>query len=178
MESKPWLHHYPAGVPVKIEPDQYPTILHLLRENFARYGKLKAFSCMGKELTYAEVDRLSNDLGAYLQSRGLQPGDKIALMMPNLLQYPIALFAALRAGLVIVNTNPLYTPREMLHQFNDAGVKAIIVAENFGANLQKILPETSINTIITTSIGEMLGTVKGSIVNFVVRKLKGMVPPY
>lgn len=178
MESKPWLHNYPAGVPVKIEPDQYPSILHLLREIFARYGKLKAFSCMGKELTYEEVDRLSNDLGAYLQSRGLQPGDKIALMMPNLLQYPIALFAALRAGLVIVNTNPLYTPREMLHQFNDAGVKAIIIAENFGANLQKILPETGIHTIITTSIGEMLGTVKGSIVNFVVRKLKGMVPPY
>lgn len=133
---------------------------------------------MGKELTFGEVDRLANDLGAYLQSRGLQPGDKIALMMPNLLQYPIALFAALRAGLVIVNTNPLYTPREMLHQFNDSGVKAIIIAENFGANLQKILPETGINTIITTSIGEMLGTVKGSIVNFVVRKLKGMVPPY
>ena len=88
MESKPWLHHYPAGVPVKIEPDQYPTILHLLRETFAKYGKLKAFSCMGKELTFGEVDRLANDLGAYLQSRGLQPGDKIALMMPNLLQYP------------------------------------------------------------------------------------------
>jgi long-chain acyl-CoA synthetase len=178
MGPKPWLHHYPAGVPVKIDPEQYPTILHLLRETFARYGKLKAFSCMGKELTFEEVDRMANDLGAYLQSRGLQPGDKIALMMPNLLQYPIALFAALRAGLVIVNTNPLYTPREMLHQFNDAGVKAIIIAENFGANLQKILPETGINTIITTSIGEMLGTVKGAIVNFVVRKLKGMVPPY
>ncbi|MEY4135597.1 MAG: AMP-binding protein [Saprospiraceae bacterium] len=178
MEPKNWLHHYPAGVPVKIDPDQYPTILHLLRETFAKYGKLKAFSCMGKELTFEEVDRMANDLGAYLQSRGLQPGDKIALMMPNLLQYPIALFAALRAGLVIVNTNPLYTPREMLHQFNDSGVKAIIIAENFGANLQKILPETGITTIITTSIGEMLGTVKGSIVNFVVRKLKGMVPPY
>jgi long-chain acyl-CoA synthetase len=178
MGPKPWLHHYPAGVPVKIDPEQYPTILHLLRETFAKYGKLKAFSCMGKELTFEEVDRMANDLGAYLQSRGLQPGDKIALMMPNLLQYPIALFAALRAGLVIVNTNPLYTPREMLHQFNDAGVKAIIIAENFGANLQKILPETGINTIITTSIGEMLGTVKGAIVNFVVRKLKGMVPPY
>lgn len=178
MESKPWLQNYPAGVPVKIDPDQYPTLLHLLNEVFAKYGKMKAFSCMGKEMTFEEVDRLSTQFGAYLQSRGLQPGDKIALMMPNLLQYPIALFAALRAGLVIVNTNPLYTPREMLHQFKDSGAKAIIIAENFAANLQKILPETEISVIITTSIGEMLGSVKGSIVNFVVRKVKRMVPPY
>ncbi len=177
-EFKPWLNNYPAGVPLKIDPDQYPTVLHFLQEIFARFSKLKAFSCMGKELTYAEVDRLSTYMGAYLQSRGLQPGDKVAIMMPNLLQYPIALIGALRAGLVVVNTNPLYTPREMQHQFKDSEAKAIIIAENFAANLQKVLPETDIKIVITTSVGEMLGFPKGNIVNFVVRKIKRMVPAY
>lgn len=133
---------------------------------------------MGKELSYAEVDRLSNHFGAYLQSCGLVPGDRVAIMMPNLLQYPVVLLGALRAGMVIVNTNPLYTPREMLHQFKDSGAKAIIIAENFAANLEKIVADTSISTIITTSIGEMLGFPKGNIVNFVVRKVKRMVPAY
>ena len=177
-EFKPWLNNYPAGVPIKIDPDQYPTVLHFLQEIFARFSKLKAFSCMGKEITYAEADRLSTYMGAYLQSRGLQPGDKIAIMMPNLLQYPIVLIGALRAGLVVVNTNPLYTPREMQHQFKDSGAKAIVIAENFAANLQKVLPETDIKIVITTSIGEMLGFPKGNIVNFVVRKIKRMVPAY
>ena len=121
---------------------------------------------------------MSAQFGAYLQSRGLEPGDKIALMMPNLLQYPIALFGALRAGLVIVNTNPLYTPREMLHQFNDSGAKAIVIAENFASNLEKIMPDTSIKTVIVTSLGEMLGFPKSLIVNFVVRSVKKMVPKY
>lgn len=175
---RPWIDQYPAGVPLTIDPTQYPTVEQFLREIFARYSKLKAFSCMGKELSYGEVDRLSTHFGAYLQSRGLVPGDRIAIMMPNLLQYPIVLLGALRAGLVIVNTNPLYTPREMLHQFKDSGAKAIIIAENFAANLEKIVGETAISTIITTSIGEMLGFPKGNIVNFVVRKVKRMVPAY
>jgi len=175
---RPWIDQYPAGVPLTIDPTQYPTVEQFLREIFARYSKLKAFSCMGKELSYGEVDRLSTHFGAYLQSRGLVPGDRIAIMMPNLLQYPIVLLGALRAGLVIVNTNPLYTPREMLHQFKDSGAKAIIIAENFAANLEKIVGETAIATIITTSIGEMLGFPKGNIVNFVVRKVKRMVPAY
>ena len=133
---------------------------------------------MGAELSYDQLDKYSNNFAAYLHSRGLNPGDRIALMMPNLLQYPIALFGALRAGLVIVNTNPLYTPREMRHQFIDSGAKAIVIADNFASNLQEILKDTQINTIITTSIGEMLGLVKGYIVDFVVKNIKRMVPAY
>ncbi len=133
---------------------------------------------MGKSMTFAEVDRLSMQFAAYLHSRGLEPGDKIGLMMPNLLQYPIAIFGCLRAGLVVVNTNPLYTPREMRHQFTDAGVKAVVICENFAHNLQQILPDTQIKTIIVTSIGELLGFPKGMLVNFAVRKIKRMVPKF
>ncbi|HMO37972.1 MAG TPA: AMP-binding protein [Saprospiraceae bacterium] len=177
-EQRPWLKNYPSGVPANINTEDYPTLLSMVEEAFNKYASKPAFSCMGKELTFSEVDKLSRDFGAYLHSRGLEPGDRIALMMPNLLQYPIALFGAMRAGLTVVNTNPLYTPREMLHQFNDSGAKAIVIAENFASNLQKILPDTQIKTIITTSIGEMLGFPKGNIVNFVVRNIKKMVPKY
>ncbi len=177
-DQRPWLKNYPNGVPANIDPDAYPSLVHMLEEAFKKYKKQPAFTCMGKTLTYEEVDKKSYQFGAYLRSRGLEPGDKIALMMPNLLQYPIAMLGALRAGLILVNTNPLYTPREMHHQFSDSGVKAIILAENFAANLEKILEDTPIKTIILTSIGEMLGTIKGGIVNFVVRKVKGMVPKY
>jgi len=142
------------------------------------HGDKPAFVCMGQELSFSELDEKANAFGAYLISRGVEPGDKIALMMPNLLQYPIALFGALRAGLIIVNTNPLYTPREMKHQFVDSGVKAIIIAENFCKNLQQVVDHTNIKTIITTSIGEMLGTIKGSVVDFMVKKVKRMVPAY
>ncbi len=172
-----WLKNYPAGMPVNIDPDQYPRLLDMLEECFQTYSELPAFIFMGKTLTFGEVDRLSRDFGAYLQSRGLQPGDRIALMMPNLIQYPIALFGAFRAGLIVVNTNPLYTPREMKHQFTDSGAKAIVIVENFAANLQQILSETQIQMVIKTSIGEMLG-LKGKIVNFVVRNIKKMVPKH
>ena len=175
--EKPWLQNYPAGVPVNIDPNQYPRLLDMLEECFQKYRDLPAFVFMGKTLTFGEVDELSKTFAAYLHSRGLEPGDRIALMMPNMLQYPIALFGSLRAGLILVNTNPLYTPREMKHQFIDSGAKAIIIAENFAANLQQILPETQIKTIILTSIGEMLG-LKGVIVNFVVRNIRKMVPKY
>ncbi|MEZ4952417.1 MAG: AMP-binding protein [Saprospiraceae bacterium] len=177
-EIRPWLKNYPQDVPANINADAYPNLISLLEETFKKYGKKPAFSCMGKELTFEQVDKMSHDFGAYLQSRGLEPGDKVALMMPNMLQYPIALFGCLRAGLVIVNTNPLYTPREMKHQFTDSGAKAIVICENFAANLQQVLGDTQIKTIILTSIGEMLGFAKGMMTNFVVRKIKRMVPKF
>ncbi len=177
-QQRPWLAHYPSGVPANIDPTKYATLVEMLDTVFDRYRKRKAFSCMGKEMTYDQVDKLSRRFGAYLQSRGLEPGDKIAIMMPNLLQYPIALFGAMRAGLVVVNTNPLYTPREMEHQFRDSGIKAIVIAENFAANLQKIMGRTQIKTVIITGIGDMLGFPKKLIVNFVVRSVKKMVPAY
>ncbi len=177
-EQRSWLKNYPSGIPANINPDEHKSVVEMVEDAFKKYSGKVAFSCMGKEITFSRLDKLSRDFGAYLHSRGLEPGDKIALMMPNLLQYPIAMFGALRAGLVIVNTNPLYTPREMLHQFNDSGAKAIVIAENFAANLEKILPDTQIKTVVTTSIGELLGFPKGNIVNFVVRNIRKMVPAY
>lgn len=177
-DDRPWLKNYPSGVPANINPNEYQNLVEMFEETFEKYRKLPAFQCMGKSITFDQLDKMSTQFGAYLLSRGLEPGDKIALMMPNLLQYPIALFGALRAGLVIVNTNPLYTPREMKHQFSDSGAKAIVIAENFAANLEKIIHDTPIKTVILTSIGEMLGAVKGTLTNFVVRTVKGMVPKY
>jgi len=177
-EQRPWLKNYPPGIPANIDPDQFPTLLDMFDETFSKYRKLKAFHCMGTNLSYDKLDKYSRNFAAYLHSRGLDPGDRIALMMPNLIQYPIALFGALRAGLIIVNTNPLYTPREMLHQFKDSEVKAILIAENFAANLEEIIKETKIEIVILTSIGEMLGAIKGRIINFLVRSIKRIVPKY
>ena len=178
MNNRPWLRNYPPGIPVNIDTTQYETLVDFLKDCFTKYSKLNAFECMGKKMTYAEADRLSTQFGAYLHSRGLKPGDRIALMMPNLIQYPIAVFGALKAGLIIVNTNPMYTPREMLFQFEDSGVKAIVIVENFAANLESVISKTQIETVIMTSIGEMLGSIKGSIVNFAVRYIKRLVPKY
>ena len=175
--ERPWLKHYPAGIPANINPDEYARLIDMIDETFKKYPTRPAFTCMGKTFTYAEIDEMSRSFGAYLHSRGLEPGDKIALMSPNLLQYPIALFGALRAGLVIVNTNPLYTPREMKHQFVDSDAKAILICENFAANFEQIVADTQIKTVIVTSIGEMLG-LKGILVNFVIRRIKKMVPKY
>lgn len=177
-DERPWLKLYPSGVPANVDVDAYPNLTTMLDETFKKFRSKPAFTCMGKTMTFEEVDRLSAQFGAYLHSRGLEPGDRVALMMPNMLQYPVAMFGVLRAGLVIVNTNPLYTPREMLHQFNDSGAKAIIIAENFASNLEKILGQTQIKTIILASIGEMLGFPKSAIVNFVVRSVKKLVPKY
>lgn len=177
MIEKPWLQHYPKGVPANIDDEAYPRLIDMLDECLKKYRDLPAFISMGKTLTFGELDVLSTQFAAYLHSRGLEPGDRIALMMPNMLQYPIALFGSLRAGLIVVNTNPLYTPREMKHQFVDSGAKAIIIAENFAANLQQIIGETQIKTIILTSVGEMLG-LKGKLINFVVRYIRKMVPKY
>jgi long-chain acyl-CoA synthetase len=177
-DFRPWLKHYPANIPANINPDEYQNLLAILEATFKKYKGKKAFSCLGKEMTFDEVDTASRNFAAYLHSRGLEPGDKLAIMMPNILQYPIVLFGALRAGITIVNTNPLYTPREMKHQFTDSGAKAIVIVENFAHNLEQVIADTEIKTVIVTSMGELLGTVKGFIVNLVVRKIKKMVPAY
>lgn len=177
-EQRPWLVNYPKGVPANIDPDVYPNLVQMLEETFEKYKSKPAFTCMGKTLTYKQVDKLSERFGAYLLSRGLRAGDRVALMMPNLLQYPIALFGCLRAGMILVNTNPLYTPREMKHQFTDSGVKAIIIAENFAHNLEQVIEDTEIETVILTTIGEMLGFPKRQIVDFVVKSVKKMVPKH
>ena len=176
--DRPWLKNYPSGVPANIDSEKYESVVEYIKSTCEKFANNPAFSSMGVELTYKQVDKLSTNFGAYLLSRGLEPGDKIAIMLPNLLQYPIALFGALKAGLIVVNTNPLYTPREMKHQFNDSGCKAIVILENFGANLEKILPDTELKVIITASIGGMLGTLKGTLVNFAVKKVKRLVPAY
>lgn len=177
-DPRPWLKNYPKGLPANIDADRYPNLNSFLNEAMEKFADKPAFYCMGKTMTYGEVDKASRQLGAYLQSRGLKPGDRVAIMMPNLLQYPVALFGCIRAGLVVVNTNPLYTPRELLYQIKDSGVRGIIIVENFASHLEEILGQTEIDTIILTSIGEMLGPVKGRIINFVVRSVKRMVPKY
>jgi long-chain acyl-CoA synthetase len=178
MEERPWLKSYPAGVPANIDHRQYETLVDFAKECFEKYKDKPAFECMGVSLTYGQIDKYSTQFAAYLHSRGVLPGDKMAIMMPNCLQYPIAIFGALKAGVIIVNTNPMYTPREMEHQFKDSNVTAILIMENFASNLQSILHKTQIKTIITTTIGELLGTIKGAIVNFVVKRVKRMVPRF
>ncbi len=178
MDNRPWLATYPSGVPANVDVTQYENLVQFIEECFTKYKSRPAFQCMGKTLSFKDVDKYSNQMAAYLQSRGLKKGDKVAIMMPNLLQYPIAIFGVLRAGMIAVNTNPLYTPREMKHQFCDSDVKAIIIAENFASNLQQIIQETDIDIIITTSIGEMLGAIKGKMVDVVIKNVKRMVPKY
>jgi long-chain acyl-CoA synthetase len=177
-ETFPWLKSYPKGIPYEINPDKYSSVIDLIDEGFTKFASKSAYANMGKELTFAELDIMSRNFAAYLQSLGLVAGDRIAIQMPNCLQYPVVLFGALRAGLVIVNTNPLYTPREMKHQFVDSGAKAIIIVENFAFHLDKILHETSIKHVITTQLGDLLGFPKKYIVNFVVKSVKKMVPPF
>ena len=175
--QQPWLAHYPPGVAATIKVNEPSTLIDLVEGLMKQYASRKAFTLMGKSLSYQEIDEMSTAFGAYLQHRGLEPGDRLAIMSPNLLQYPIALFGAFKAGLIVVNTNPLYTPREMQHQFTDAGVKGILISETCAANLQKILPNTEIKVVVTTSIGELLG-LKGKLVNFAVRNIKKLVPTY
>jgi long-chain acyl-CoA synthetase len=177
-ETFPWLKSYPDGIPYEINPDKYSSVIDLIDEGFTKFASNAAYANMGKELNFAELDIMSRNFAAYLQSLGLVAGDRIAIQMPNCLQYPVVLFGALRAGLVIVNTNPLYTPREMKHQFVDSGAKAIIIVENFAFHLDKILHETSIKHVITTQLGDLLGFPKKYIVNFVVKNVKKMVPPF
>jgi len=175
---KPWLDNYPSGMPANIDPSKYNSILDYLDETCKKFKNKPAFSSMGKEMSYKQLDKLSDQFGAYLQSRGLIPGDKFAIMLPNLLQYPVAIFGALKAGLVVVNTNPLYTPREMEHQFIDSEAKGILILENFASKLEQVIDKTSIKVILTTGIGDMLGGLKGSMVNFAIKNVKRMVPKY
>lgn len=177
-DQYPWLKFYPEGVPYEINPDAYPSLVELMEEAFEKFRGAAAYSNMGKELTFGEIDELSRNFAAYLQSIGLKKGDRIAIQMPNLHQYPIAMFGALRAGLAVVNTNPLYTPREMQHQFRDSGAKAIVILANFAVNLEKILSTTSIKHVIVTQVGDMMGFPKKQIVNAVVKYVKKMVPAY
>ncbi|MDQ5766995.1 AMP-binding protein [Thiothrix subterranea] len=177
--EKLWLQSYPKHVPAEIDTHQYRSLVDLFQRSVAQYRDRPAYSNMGKILTYAEVDRLTQQFAAYLiHGAGLKPGDRIALMMPNLLQYPIALFGALRAGLVVVNTNPLYTDRELEHQLKDSGAKAIVILANFAHTLESVMDEVGIKTIITTEIGDLLGFPKSLLVNAVVKYVKKMVPAF
>ncbi|MCS6838576.1 MAG: AMP-binding protein, partial [Bdellovibrionaceae bacterium] len=175
----PWSQKYPAQVSPEIDVNRYQNLPDLLEETFQKFHNLEAFENMDHTLTFQEIDQLSQNFAAFLQQElDLNPGDRIALQMPNLLQYPIALFGALRAGLVVVNTNPLYTPHEMRHQFKDSGAKAIVIAANFAKNLQEIIHETHIESVIVTEIGDMLPFPKRFIVNQVIKRVKKMVPPF
>jgi long-chain acyl-CoA synthetase len=176
--EKIWLKSYPEGVPAEIDATQYRSVTHLLEEAFRKYADRNAYVCMDKFMTYGELDQLSQKMGAWLQSKGLQPGARIAIMLPNVLQYPVAMVAILRAGYTVVNVNPLYTPRELQHQLVDSGSEAIIVLENFATTVEQVLAQTPIKHVIVATMGDMLGMVKGAIVNLVVRKVKKMVPAF
>ena len=176
--EKTWLRHYPAGVPAEIDVAQYRTLVELLEESFAKYRDATAYRFMGKAISFAQVDEQSRALAAYLQSLGLESGDRVAIMMPNVPQYPVAVAAILRAGFVVVNVNPLYTPRELEHQLKDSGAKAIVIVENFAATLQKAIANVPTRHVILTGLGDLLGFPKSLVVNTVVRRVKKMVPPF
>ncbi len=177
--QRPWLASYPAGVSAEIDIDEFSSIVAVLQSSLDKYRDRPAFSHMGKVISYAEVDRLSTQFAAYLLGElKLKKGDRVAIMMPNCLQYPIATFGVLRAGLTVVNTNPMYTARELKHQLVDSGASAILVLDNFGHTVQEVLAETPVKHVITTGLGDMLGFPKGSLVNFVLKYVKKMVPDY
>lgn len=173
-----WLKSYPPGVPSDIDPSVYPSLVALLEESFAKFRDQRAYVCMDKAITFGEVDTLSLALASWLQDKGLRKGTRVAIMMPNVLQYPVALAAVLRAGLIAVNVNPLYTARELAHQLKDSGAEAVIVLENFAGTLQQALDGTAVKHVVVASMGDLLGFPKGLIVNFVVRTLRKMVPAF
>ncbi len=173
-----WLRHYPAGVPADIDTARYPSLVAMFEESFKAYAAREACICMGKTLTYAGLDAASRAFAAWLQSRGVEPGARVAIMMPNVLQYPVAIAGALRAGCAVVNVNPLYKARELEFQLNDASAEVIVVLENFAAVLQQALPHTNVKHIVVARMGDMLGAVKGTVVNGVVRHVRKMVPAY
>ena len=178
-KTLPWIKHYPSGIPADISGPQYHSIGEMMLDACREYGNREAFENMGKVLTFREIDEMSLHLAGFFQKKfHLQKGDRIAVQMPNVLQYPIVLLAAMRAGLIVVNTNPLYTAREMEHQYRDAEVKAVIIVANFAHNLEKVQRTTPIKNVIVTELGDMLGGLKGMLVNFVVKRIKKMVPAY
>lgn len=177
--DRPWLQSYPQGVPATIEPDEYRSVAAVFSAAASRYAQRPAYRNFGKTLTYAQVDALSAQFAAYLLGElGLKKGDRVALMMPNCLQYPIATFGILRAGLTVVNVNPLYTARELKHQLVDSGAAAIVVVDNFGHTVQEVLAQTPLRQVIATGLGDMLGFPKGAVVNFALKYVKKMVPDY
>ena len=178
MTVHTWLSAYPPGVPAEIDPTQYRSLVALMEEAFANYANRVAYSFMGADISFAQTDRLSLSVAAYLQGLGLVKGDRVAIMMPNVPQYPVAVAAILRAGYVVVNVNPLYTPRELEHQLKDAGAKAIFILENFASTLQKCLGGTQVKHIVMCAMGDQLGLFKGALVNYVVRSRKKLVPAY
>ena len=178
MSDRPWLNASPEGVPSDIDTSQYPSLVALMEEAFAKHSSKVAYSFMGKELSFAEVDAQSKAFAAYLQGLGLQRGDRVALMMPNIPQYPVAVAAVLRAGYVVVNVNPLYTARELEHQLKDSGAKAIVIIENFAKTLQDGMHGSAIEHIVLCAMGDELGFLKGALVNYVVRSVKKMVPAF
>ncbi|GIL05655.1 long-chain fatty acid--CoA ligase [Betaproteobacteria bacterium PRO7] len=173
-----WLKHYPPGVPADIDYNQYKSLVQLLDEAFKKYSALPAYTCMGATLTYRQLDEQSAAIGAWLQSKGFGKGKRVAIMLPNVLQYPVVLCGVLRAGCTVVNVNPLYTPRELEHQLKDSGADAIFILENFATTLQQVLDKVPTKTVVVCAMGDMLGFVKGLLVNFVVRNVKKMVPEY
>ncbi|MCX7660681.1 MAG: long-chain-fatty-acid--CoA ligase [Caldimonas manganoxidans] len=178
LETKPWLKHYPPGVPAEVDVDVYQSLPELLEESFRKHASRRAAMCMDVAITYRDIDEMSAALGAWLQSKGLQRGDRVALMMPNVLQYTVAIAAVLRAGFAVVNVNPLYTPRELEHQLKDSGAKAIIILENFAHTLQEVIDRTPVQHVVLAAMGDMLGFWKGRLVNFVVRHVRKMVPEF
>ena len=173
-----WLSSYPEGVPADIDPGQYSSLVGLMEESFARYADRTAYSFMGKDISYRRTDEESQALAAYLQSLGLAKGDRVAVMMPNVPQYPVAVAAILRAGYVVVNVNPLYTARELEHQLKDSGARAIVIIENFAATLEKCIAQTPVQHVVLAAMGDRLGWLKGTLVNYVVRKVKKLVPEF
>ncbi len=178
MTTRPWLNAYPAGVPADIDVNQYTSLVELIDSAFVKNASKLAYSFMGKAISYSETDSLSKAFGAYLQSLGLAQGDRVAIMMPNVPQYPVAVAGILRAGFVVVNVNPLYTPRELEHQLKDSGAKAILILENFATTLEQCLAKTAIKHIVLATMGDQLGFIKGAIVNYVVRNKKKLVPAF
>jgi long-chain acyl-CoA synthetase len=176
--DRPWLASYSPGVPADIDPSQYNSLVQLMEESFQQFAKQPAYTFMGKEVSYAQTDSLSRAFAAYLQGLGLAKGDRVAIMMPNVPQYPVAVAAILRAGFVIVNVNPLYTPRELEHQLKDSGSKAIVIIENFAHTLEQCIAATPIKHVVLCAMGDILGLLKGALVNYVVRNAKKMVPAY
>ncbi|MDP3858643.1 MAG: AMP-binding protein, partial [Stagnimonas sp.] len=174
-----WLKEYGVGVPAEIDPSAFSSVADLVEKSCEKFRLLSAYECMGAELSYDDVDRLSQDFASYLQNvLGFHKGDRVAVMMPNLLQYPIAIFGILRAGMVVVNVNPLYTPRELEHQLKDSGARGIVVIENFCITLQEVLGKTPVEVVISTQIGDMASFPKSLITNFVVKRIKKMVPAW
>lgn len=176
--DRPWLGHYPPGMPAAIDASQYRSLVDLLENSFSQYADRKACSFMGCDFSYAELERRSRELAACFQRLGLRPGERIAVMLPNIPQYPVTVAAILRAGCVVVNVNPLYTPRELEHQLNDSGASAIVVLENFAATLQACLARTGLRQVLLCAMGDMLGLFKGALVNHVVRRVRRLVPAY